>query len=79
MIYFHPSLILLSKARSLPMSPISSSLANKYKTWVKVNVSGKHTSLLQYDNNFTFKMFYSTDPMYLFYRTFKLAMNAEVS
>jgi hypothetical protein len=58
-IYFHPSLIFVGEAMSLPLewSLIRSStligLDCKYWTTVEVNDSGKHSSLLQYSNNGT--------------------------
>ncbi len=60
----------LGEAISLPLgwSPVKgstlvgSSLACKYKTWVEVNRGGKHSSLLQYRNNYSSKKFYSTGP-----------------
>ncbi len=72
---FYLSLIFADKARSeqLEESPVrgstllGSSHACKYKTWVEVNGSGKHSSLLQYDSNYCPKKFYSTYPCSLYY------------
>ncbi len=38
---------------------VGSSLAHKYQARVKVNICGKHTSLLRYGNNYKRKNFYS--------------------
>jgi hypothetical protein len=54
-INFHPNLIFSGKARSPPLdlSPVvGSSLAWKYYTGVEVNVSGKHSNLLQNRKNY---------------------------
>ncbi len=64
----HPSLVFVSKARSLPLewslvrgsTLVNSCLTCKYQTRVEVNRSDKHCSLLQCSNNFDHKKFYST-------------------
>jgi hypothetical protein len=69
-IHFHPSLIFVGNARSLPLewssirgsTLVGSSLACKYKTRVEVNVCGKHSSLLQYVNIYSRKIFYCLGP-----------------
>ncbi len=38
----------------------SNGFAYKYCTWVEVNGSGKHSSLLRYGNNYRRYKFYST-------------------
>jgi len=58
-IHFHTNLKFTGNARSFPLewstirgsTLMGSSLARKYYTWV-VNVSGKLSSLLRYDNDY---------------------------
>jgi hypothetical protein len=69
-INFHPSLIFADKAEAY-QNVVSynthsngklNSLVRKYYTRVEVNGSGKHSSLLQYGNNYCQKKFNSTGP-----------------
>ncbi len=64
--HFHPSLIFVGKARSLPLgwslvwssTQVGFGLAHR----VEVSVSDKHTSLLQYRTNYGRKKFKSAAP-----------------
>ncbi len=47
----------------------SSSLTQIFQAKAKVNGNGKHSSLLQYGNNYCRKVFYSTVPWDLSHKT----------